>query len=396
MRTIYIIGGGMGSPELLTTRALSLLKACDEVYAFDRLAELYASLPKKLIKCSYTELLTLIEQSEADIIGILVSGDTGFYSAAKLLNEKLGDRYRIVNICGLNSLQYFCSKLNLSYEAVNVISLHGRNKSILGSISYNSYSFVLTGSDHKAEDILIHLTDLGLGHITAYVGECLSMQQERITTGTVQELSKLTFDTLSVILFENNRPVQKERPLFDEDFIREKTPMTKQEVRWASVNNLEIQPEDILFDIGAGTGSVAIEMSRKAYDGVVYAIEQKEEAYHLLNKNREQLGAYNVIPVLGNAAEKLKALPVPDKVFVGGSGKELKEILQSLFELNPDIKLVINAIALETLNASLTLLKEYSCKVEVTCINVSKNKMVGEHSLMIANNPVYIITSKRL
>lgn len=391
MRKVYILGGGMGDPQLLTGQALSILGACDEVYAFDRLAEQFSVLHKNIRKCSYTGLISLVEQSQADKLGILVSGDTGFYSAARQLKERLGDSVSIESVCGINSLQYLCSKLNIGYEAVNVISLHGRKQSILGSIAFHRYTFVLTGSDNKAEDILRALADQGLGHIKAVVGEGLSMEQERMITGTVHELSGMSFDALSVILFENDKPAEKERPLFDEDFVRDRTPMTKQEVRWTCVNRLELRPEDTVLDIGAGTGSVAIEMSRKVFNGIVYAIEREEEALRLLKKNIDRLGAFNVIPVQGNAAGRLKELPVPDKVFIGGSAGELKEILDYLFEVNPQVGVVINAIALETLSEAVGYLKEHGCGVDITCMNIARNKAIGEHNLMLANNPVYII-----
>ena len=101
-----------------------------------------------------------------------------------------------------------------------------------------------------------------------YSGEMLSMENERILSGTFEEMTKNSFDNLTVLLFENKNAVCKDISLFDEDFIREKTPMTKQEVRWISVNSLKIAPTDIIFDIGAGTGSVSIEMARKAYNRI--------------------------------------------------------------------------------------------------------------------------------
>lgn len=394
MKNIYIIGAGMGSPELLTTQATLALKLCDEIYAFDRMAELLSDLHNKICNCSYAELIPFIMQSQAETIGVLVSGDTGFFSAASLLNDKLTGDFQLFYVPGINSLQYLCSKLKISYENVPVVSLHGRNRSILGSLAYNRYTFVLTGSDHNATAILNELCGMGLGEIKVTVGEFLSMKQERVVTGTVQELMEYSFDNLSVLLFENGHPVLKEKPLFDEELIREKTPMTKQEVRWASIHNLDLKPSDIVFDIGAGTGSVSIEMARKVYEGVVYAIEKDESAYSLLYRNKDNLGAYNLITKCGKAMDYLVALPIPDKAFIGGSGKELREILAYLFQANPKIRIVINAISLETLSIAITLLKEHNRKVEVTCMNVSKSKQLGDYNLMMANNPVYIIATK--
>jgi precorrin-6Y C5,15-methyltransferase (decarboxylating) len=395
MKEIYIIGGGMGNPKLLTTDALEALKLSEEVYAFDRLGELYASFQSNMHICKYSELLSLIESSQAVIIGVLVSGDTGFYSVASMINDRLGESCNIINTCGINCLQYLCSKLRISYEKIHVVSLHGRKKAILGSLAYNSKTFILTGNDNKATDILKNLTELGHGNRKVTIGEFLSMEKERIVTGSVEELSNYHFDSLSVMLFENKHPAQKEIPLFDEDFIRDKTPMTKQEIRWASVNYLKIEPEDIVYDIGAGTGSVSVELSRKAYDGIVYAIEKEEDAFLLLNQNKEKLGAFNVISIFGSAIEQIKGLPVPDKAFIGGSGKELEEIVTYLLEVNPKMRIVINAITLETLCSAMKILKEQNCSIQISHMNISRNKEIGDYNLMMANNPVYIIVGER-
>ncbi len=395
MRELRIIGGGMGNPLLLTEEAKCLLQECGEVYAFDRMAKLLGCLHPNIKKCAYQELTTLLLQSEAEKIGVLVSGDSGFFSVSALLERNVGDRFRIVRTCGINSLQYLASKLNFNYEAVNIVSLHGRSGSLLGSIAYHRDTFVLAGSDHRPADILRELVDCGLGGIKVCVGEFLSMEEERILTGTVKQLSAEEFDPLSVLLFQNEHPAAAAQPLFDRELQRDKVPMTKQEVRWTSVNELELMPEDIVYDIGAGTGSVSVEMARKVCSGIVYAIEKEEDAYLLLNKNKERFGAFNIITRFGNAIDHLRELPVPDKAFIGGSGQELEEILAYLFEVNPGIKIVINAITLETLSSAMALFTKHNCEVQVTCMNISRNKIAGAYNLMMANNPVYILAGKK-
>ncbi len=391
MKELYIIGCGMGKEELLTGESKAALIQCEEVYAFDRMAKHLSALHPGITACTYSELIPMVSDTKSDIIGVLVSGDTGFFSAARSLCEKFKDNFTIHITSGISSLQYLCSKLRIGYEEISIISLHGRNRSILGSLAYHRKTFVLTGSDHNASEVLKELADMGLSHIRVTVGEFLSMEQERILTGTVGELVQYQFDNLSVLLFENDNPANKNRPLFDHEFIRDKVPMTKQEVRWASIQYLELQPSDIVFDIGAGTGSVSIEMSRKVYEGKVYSIEKEEDAFLLLNRNKEKFGAFNVITGHGNAMELLQELPVPDKAFIGGSGKELTKILDYLLEQNRDVKVVINAITLETLSSAIIYCEEQACKIQVSCMNVSHSKPAGDYHLMMANNPVYII-----
>jgi len=395
MKKLCIIGCGMGKESLLTKEASERMISCDEIYAFDRISELFQHVRHDIIRCSYAGLFELIDFSDAQTIGVLVSGDVGFFSIAKNLTVELGKKYEIETLCGISSLQYFCAKIHVSYENVEIVSLHGRDNCILGCLAYNRYTFVLTGGANNAADILIGLAKADLPDIRVTSGEMLSMQGERIRNGAIAEMSCYLYDSLTVLFFENPNPFQKEKPLFDKDLFRDKAPMTKQDVRWASTNYLKINPEDTIYDIGAGTGSVSIEMARKAYKGIVYAIEKNRDAYDLLERNKKQMGAFNVISILGNAKDEIINLPIPDKAFIGGSSGELPEIIEYLHNANPNILFVINAITLETLSSAMDVLKRLQFEIQITCMNCAKNNIVGEYNLMMASNPVYIITGEK-
>lgn len=394
-REIFIIGSGPGDPEEITKRATALIESCEEVYAFDRIGDLYKDYRSDIIKCAYHDVELIISGSKAQKTAVLVSGDTGFFSIAKKLNEKLGNDFTVSFTCGINSLQYLCGKLNINYETARAISLHGREANLPGSIAYNRYTFVLTGGTNNAAKVLRQLHERGISEVKVTAGELLSMPNERIISGTVEELLEESFDSLTVLLFENRNFVDKGMPLFDRELSRNETPMTKQEVRWVAVNMLKIKPDDVLYDIGAGSGSVAIEMARKAYDGLVFAVEKDEKAYELLIKNKSKLGALNIIPVYGEAVEKVEKLPVPDKAFIGGSGGNLEELVLCLFNANNKIKIVITAITLETLGEAIAVFKKINFETEVVCLNCAKSKKAGAYNMMIANNPVYIISGSR-
>jgi precorrin-6B C5,15-methyltransferase / cobalt-precorrin-6B C5,C15-methyltransferase len=395
VRRLYILSGGTGDPSLSTGRFNEALRECGEVYAFDRMADQYGAVYDNITRCAYPDLIPLLESSKADIVGIIVSGDAGFYSAAGIIRERLGGRFEIVQISGISSLQYLCAKLGINHQNIPTVSLHGRTGNLLGGISYNRRIFALTGGDHNASEILKDLSARGLCHINVTAGEYLSMDRERIVSGTVEELSAYRFDSLCVLLFENDRPAVRDLPLFDDEFIRADVPMTKQEIRWVSVGFLRLEPGDTVFDIGAGTGSVSVEIARKIPEGEVYAVERDERAFTLLSANREKLGAYNVIPVRGNAAEMIAGLPVPAAVFIGGSGGELERILDNLFSANSLLRVVITAVTLETLSDAVRLLKKHGCAVRISCLNVARSRETGDSSMMIAGNPVHIIAGAK-
>ncbi|MBS5064304.1 MAG: precorrin-6Y C5,15-methyltransferase (decarboxylating) subunit CbiT [Hungatella hathewayi] len=184
----------------------------------------------------------------------------------------------------------------------------------------------------------------------------------------------------------------------DEWFIRGEVPMTKAEVRAVSISKLELRPDSVLYDIGAGTGSVSIEAASQLVDGHVYAVEQKLEAVELIEANIRKFGAEGIIKiegisvVTGTAPEALSGLPRPTHAFIGGSSGNLEGLLEVLLEKNPDIRIVINIIALETLTQTMTLLGKRGIEAEIVSMQVAKARTVGNYHLMQGQNPVYIVS----
>lgn len=394
-KKLYIIGSGPGARELLTERALQVLKSCDRIYSTThRHKTILSGVAVNIQECRIQEIPSVLEVSDGTNIGLLVSGDTGFFSIAGSLQQRLEDVADMEIVCGISSLQYFCAKTGISYENIKAVSLHGRQSSIAGAISYNQKVFVLTGGNNKAHLICKNLVEAGMSHIRAAVGENLSMENERIVTGTVKELAGNTFEDLSVLLLENPDFINCHIPLYDRDFIRGEVPMTKEEIRAVTLSKLAVEPDDVVYDIGAGTGSVAIEMARKAYNGSVFAIEKNDTALGLINKNREKLGAFNVTVVPGTAPDVFNELPWPNKAFIGGSSGNMDQIVRELRIKNPEVAIVANAITLESLNDAISTFEKYGLAADIVCINSAVAKKAGNYHMMSANNPVYIISGK--
>ncbi|MGB9779780.1 precorrin-6Y C5,15-methyltransferase (decarboxylating) subunit CbiT [Caldanaerobacter sp.] len=182
----------------------------------------------------------------------------------------------------------------------------------------------------------------------------------------------------------------------DEYFEKGNFPMTKEEIRVISISKLRLKRDSVVWDIGAGTGSVSIEAAILSKEGTVYAIEKEEEGIKLIEKNASKFAASNVVTVLGEAPEALFSLPQPDRVFIGGSGEKLQDILKVVDEkLQIGGILVANAITLETTWFLTNFLKKRPYKVEVLSINVAVSKKAGDKTMMIARNPIYIITGQK-
>lgn len=388
-RIFYIIGAGMGTPDTLTGEAHRALDEADVVLATARLTALSA----KAVVCPFGELAAQAVQADGDTVAVLVSGDVGFFSAAARLREQLMLHGEVRLVCGLSSLQYFCAKLGVSYDDACVRSLHGRAGSILGAVSYHKKVFVLTGGTQNAQTVCKTLSDAGLGGLTVHLGENLGMETERIAHGTASELAKQTCGDLAVLLVEHPDAANAAEPLRDSMFTRAKVPMTKEEVRWTACGRLAVQPRDTVWDVGAGTGAMTLELARRACDGLVYAVERSEDALSLLDENRRKLGGYNVQIIAGRTPEALETLSAPDCVFVGGSGGGMRRILALAKEKNPAVRVVVTAIALETLEeARRALLDLGFANVEVSQLAASRGKEVGPYTMMTALNPVFILS----
>ena len=391
MNKLYIIGFGPGDEALLTCKAKDTLKATQRILGTGRIGDS----GERVLKLSLTELVAELKNPAEGETAVLVSGDCGFFSMAKTLISDFSNLYEIEVIPGISSIQYFSAKLKIPYDDAVFISLHGRNGYIVPKVAYNKKVFTLTGGANSTREICRTLCRYGLSNVCVSVGERLSHPKERIIIAKAAELQNVDFDELTVLYIENPSAVNPHTPLADREFIRGDVPMTKEEIRWLSIQKLGISPTDIVYDIGAGTGSVSVEMARKSFEGFVYAIEKNKEACDLIRKNITKHGAFNIELIHGEVPPAFDKLPVPDKAFIGGSSGSMDGILERLISNNPNIKIVVNAITLQTLNQVTECFDKYSLTdVEIICVNIAKSKRVNSYDMMTAQNPVFIISGK--
>ena len=393
MKRIYIIGAGPGHPDCLTERAKNAVASSTVIITHGRLLANYTGSGKKFIESASAEnIAALVQDAEdEDVISVIVSGDTGFYSLAKKLPGLLAEYGVVEMVSGISTISYFCAKIKKSWDDALLLSVHGRECNIADKVRRNKKVILLTDKDRTPAWAARQLCENGLENATFIVGENLSYEDERITVSSALETSEKQFAVLSVAMIENPAP---EEHVFigDSDFIRGDTPMTKQEIRCLSIYELRLAKGDIVYDVGAGTGSVAVEIALQMPEGRVFALERDEDAIKLIGENKRKFHANNLEIVSGDAEISLSALPAPDKVFIGGSGGRLKAILDAIYLKNPATRVVINAITLETLCEATDYYKnkkEYLFKV--TQASVNSTKKAGEYHMLTAQNPVFII-----
>ena len=178
----------------------------------------------------------------------------------------------------------------------------------------------------------------------------------------------------------------------DELFVRGGVPMTKSEVRAVCISKLELCPDSILYDIGAGTGSVSVEASGYLTRGKIFAVEKKPEAQELIEANKKKFSADCITMIKGTAPKALSGLETATHVFLGGTSGNLEEVLDLVVRTNPNVRVVANFIALESLSEMLLWLKKHSIEAEIVQMQVSRAKTAGSYHMMMGQNPVYIIS----
>lgn len=399
MLRVNIVGIGPGNPELLTGAAIKAIKESNILIGDKRMLAAFAEADKKIYDTIKTADIVEIAASanpEKDVLAVLVSGDVGFFSLAKTISGKLPD-CECVRYCGISSLVYFAAKLQMAWDDAKIVSMHGRKQNLIAAVAENQKVFSLTGGEHTPQMLCAQLCEHGLSDVQVYVGENLSYPEEKITVGTAAEISKQTFPSLSVMMVINEQAAKYQpvvHGLADELFTRSKVPMTKQEVRSVSMSKLMPKATDKIYDIGAGTGSCSVELALLANKGRVWAFERNPEAVALIHKNKDLFGIENLEVIAGEALENIKNMPAPDCVFVGGSGGDLCEMLDIIYAKNPDCRVVINAITIETLAEVADYYKKHQdYALEIVNVCVARSRKLGSYNLMMAQNPVYVMTA---
>lgn len=392
---ISIVGIGMGRPENLTVEALKACKDAQLLVGAERMLENFRTLGKEeFISYRPEEIYTYIkDHPEFENIALLQSGDVGFYSGAKRL-LKVFDQEKVTLYPGISSVVYFCAKLRMAWEDVRLVSMHGRYANIIGEISRNKKVFAIVSKGEGVTQLLEKLVYYGMGKVLVSVGENLSYDTERIRTDLAENFIKEHFEDLCVILIENPKAHQNvTHGIEDEEFLRGKVPMTKSEVRSVSLSKLRLYEDSVLYDVGAGTGSVSVEAALQSVSGQVFAIEKKPEAVALIRDNKRKFAADNLTVIEGLAPEALEELPRPTHVFVGGSSGNLRQILETVLKKNPSVRIVINCIALETVAEALECLKTLPVtETDIVSVSAAKAKELGSYHMMMGQNPVYIIS----
>jgi precorrin-6B C5,15-methyltransferase / cobalt-precorrin-6B C5,C15-methyltransferase len=402
---LYVAGVGPGRRDFILPAVEKAVELSDVIIGGKRNLELFSHIKKEtlVVGNNLEDICLYIKENIIHkTITVLASGDPGVYGILDFLKKRLCDTEFEV-IPGISAFQYLCSKLELSWQDIKIASMHGREENIWDIIRENKKVAVFTGGKSSPNSICGELAKRGLSHIKVAVGENLSYEDERIVEGNPEELSGMSFDSLAIMLLQNENAADSTNVIWnyttpgipDEMFIRGQVPMTKEEVRAVTLSKLKLKKNHVVYDIGAGTGSVSIECALNCKSGTVYAIEKEDDAVELIEKNASKFGLDNIRVVHDEAPAALRGLPEPDRVFIGGSSGNMSEILNYVKVLNKAVRVVVNAVAIESVYEALKGFEESGYEnIDISFVSVSRGRAAGSKHLMQALNPVYIISAE--
>lgn len=405
---ITLAGVGMGNENGITREVKQAVEEADILLGAGRMLACFPDKPEKYPLYQAGEIIPYVKKVqetstylEKQKIVVLFSGDSGFYSGCQslyaALNKEISEgrlRASLQVLPGISSVAYLASRIGESYHDAAVYSVHGKVLCNLAKrIKRKTKTFLLTAGVQDLNRLGRELSAAGMTDCEIMAGYQLSYPEERIAHLSPAECIELKEEGLYTCYIKN--PCAEEAKLThgisDRQFIRGKVPMTKEEVRDVSICKLHLREHAVVYDIGSGTGSLAVEIAGLS-DGIqVYAVEQREEAVLLIEENREKFGLQNINTIKAMAPEGLSGLPAPTHAFIGGSGGRLKEILSALREKNGNMRVVVNAVSMETICEIREVLSQYQIREEeLVQVQVSRMNQIGSHHLLQAENPVWI------
>lgn len=404
---VVLMGIGMNGNRHLTEEARQALKEARVLFGAPRMLESFEGNYKKYPYYTGKRILPLLSEFQETFredtvcVGILFSGDTGFYSGCRNLVPELKklEGVEVQVLPGISSVSALAAALGICWQDGKILSTHGIPEEdwipeFLDAAAHREKTFLITSGAKDVQRMGQLLAERHRENCICHIGCNLGMAQEQILRLPPEACKNFEEPGLCTVLVENPDPQPRRITpgRGDDAFIREKVPMTKEEVRALSICKLHLTAPAVVYDIGSGSGSVSVEMAGLDPSVKVYSIEVKEDAYHLTCRNVEKFGFANVTAVWGAAPECLENLPDPTHVFIGGSGGHLEEILVHLMNRRGPIRVVLNTVTLETLAEASRLMEKYELEGEICQVQVSRSRKAGAYHLMQGQNPVNIIS----
>jgi precorrin-6Y C5,15-methyltransferase (decarboxylating) len=404
---IYVVGVGSDGLAGLTSRARDVVAGAEMLVGSDAALRLLPEVNAERVRIG-SDLGDVTERLRTNFgqrrIVVVATGDPLFYGVARYLCDRLGkERFEVLP--HVSSMQLAFARVKETWEEAYLTDLSVRSlDDVLDRIRGAETVGLFTSETYHPARVARELLVRGLDYFRAYVCENLGGKDERITQGELSEIQGMTFDPLNVMILKR-KPGRPDAPRAAKRLMRFGNPddvfaqsrpktglITQAEVRAIALAQLDLQAGAVMWDVGAGSGSVALEAAQLVEPGRVYAIEQDSADYHLIVANAETYGLRNVQAVFGTAPAVFQDLPDPDAIFIGGNGGEVSRLLEASFAaLRPGGRLVANVGTLEMLTLTYETLKRLSPGVTVLLVNLSRSVEQLEALRFEAVNPTFLL-----
>ena len=405
---IHIIGIGDDGADGITSRAKTLIDEAQLLIGPQFILKLFDGQSSECWDAGddIEALANRLNSAEHQKVVILTPGDPLFYGTARYLCDRLGkDRFEVLPHVSTMQLAFARVKETWNEAYLTNLATHSLTH-VINKIRNAERVGVFTASHATPANLANALLDAGIDYFTAYVCENLGAPDERVTSGELSEFTEVKFGELNVMILVRkpdvpDRPRQMEgRRIFgnpDDLFLQSKPKrglLTNSETRVIALAELDLGPTSIVWDIGAGSGSVALEAAQLAPEGHVFAVEMDTDDFELIRQNADRFRLHNVTPVLGRAPEAWEDLPIPDAIFVGGTGRQAATIVeQAIGRLKSGGRIVVDMASIENLQAVQAVMRQATGDVNILMINVSRGNYQLESLRFDALTPKFVLSA---
>ncbi len=406
--SIHIVGIGLDGAAGLTEQVREVVSSATLLVGSDRHLSYFPNhRAKQLILGDFTQAIDVIRSSVDECIVILVTGDPLFFGLGRLLLLKLPAQ-NLTFHPHLCAVQLAFSLIKVPWQDACFVSVHGRSSDQLVQVLQQGKEKIAVLTDGVNTPSAIARLFLALDLPTSYkfwVCENLGGDNEQVRSFSATELIERTFAPLNVVVLLRQEEVTEldiaklpQIGISDRNFLGfSDRPglMTKREIRVLVLGELALQPQQVVWDIGAGTGSVSIEIARLCPDCQVYAIEKTAVGYGLITQNCRRFQVENIVAIQGAAPDILADLPTPDRIFIGGSGGNLSQILNKCDRISPQGVVVLAIATVEHLTMALAWLSERQWNYQLLQVQLSRSVPIAHLTRFSPLNPVTIVTATR-